>query len=203
MFPRLWGAVDMAVSLKKPEKVDLSKPECPPKMREYTPVHILDEEETIVKRPRQPPVQPQHSNDFEYLLEKNGIEVTDDGDVRNKREDEIKAHYRSLFIRSVLALVMFGVVLLIVFLVGRSSPRVGSSIESTPEQAVTSVTASENASANEALTVTRVFEDVGEVFSFFCSFIFENPLALLMILSSGVILLIKLVRQVLNMVRYR
>lgn len=39
----------MAVSLKKPVKVDLSKPDLPPRLREYTPVHVLDEEETIHK----------------------------------------------------------------------------------------------------------------------------------------------------------
>ena len=31
----------MAVSLKKSVKVDLSKPELPQKMREYTPIRIL------------------------------------------------------------------------------------------------------------------------------------------------------------------
>ena len=41
----------MAVSLKKPEKVDLSKPESPRKLPEYTPIHLIDEEETIVNRP--------------------------------------------------------------------------------------------------------------------------------------------------------
>lgn len=39
----------MAVSLKKSTKVDLSKSELPQKMREYTPVHLMDEEETIKK----------------------------------------------------------------------------------------------------------------------------------------------------------
>ena len=39
----------MAVSLKKRVKVDLSKPELPQKVREYTPVHLMDEEETIKK----------------------------------------------------------------------------------------------------------------------------------------------------------
>lgn len=39
----------MAVSLKKRAKVDLSKPELPQKVREYTPVHLMDEEETIKK----------------------------------------------------------------------------------------------------------------------------------------------------------
>lgn len=41
----------MAVSLKKPDKVDLSKSvlesEFPSKLPEYTPVHLIDEEETI------------------------------------------------------------------------------------------------------------------------------------------------------------
>ena len=37
----------MAVSLKKPEKVDLSKPDIPRKLPEYTPVYLIDEEETI------------------------------------------------------------------------------------------------------------------------------------------------------------
>lgn len=39
----------MAVSLKKSTKVDLSKSEPPQKMREYTPVHLTDEEESIQK----------------------------------------------------------------------------------------------------------------------------------------------------------
>lgn len=39
----------MAVSLKKRVKVDLSKSELSQKMREYTPVHLMDEEETIKK----------------------------------------------------------------------------------------------------------------------------------------------------------
>ena len=43
----------MAVSLKKSVKVDLSKPELPQKMREYTPIHLMDEEESIQKRVRQ------------------------------------------------------------------------------------------------------------------------------------------------------
>lgn len=37
----------MAVSLEKRIKVDLSKPELPQKMREYTTIHLMDEEETI------------------------------------------------------------------------------------------------------------------------------------------------------------
>lgn len=37
----------MAVSLKKPDKVDLSKPEISRKLPEYTPIHLIDEEETI------------------------------------------------------------------------------------------------------------------------------------------------------------
>lgn len=41
----------MSVSLKKPEKVDLSKSESPRKLPEYTPIHLIDEEETIVNRP--------------------------------------------------------------------------------------------------------------------------------------------------------
>lgn len=41
----------MAVPLKKPEKVDLSKPELPRKLPEYTPIHLIDEEETIKSRP--------------------------------------------------------------------------------------------------------------------------------------------------------
>lgn len=37
----------MAVSLKKPSKVDLSKPVLPRQLPEYTSVHLIDEEETI------------------------------------------------------------------------------------------------------------------------------------------------------------
>lgn len=41
----------MSVSLKKPEKADLSKPSATRKLPEYTPVHLIDEEETIKNRP--------------------------------------------------------------------------------------------------------------------------------------------------------
>lgn len=51
----------MAVSLKKPEKVSLEKTELPPKVRECTPVHLIDEEETM-QRPCRPPNQPQQSD---------------------------------------------------------------------------------------------------------------------------------------------
>ena len=37
----------MSVSLKKPERADLSKPTATRKLPEYTPVHLIDEEETI------------------------------------------------------------------------------------------------------------------------------------------------------------
>lgn len=58
----IFGGGDiMAVSLKKPEKVSLEKSELPPKVREYTPIHLIDEEETI-QRPRRPPNQPQQSD---------------------------------------------------------------------------------------------------------------------------------------------
>ena len=40
----------MAVSLKKSVKVNLSKPDLPQEMREYTPIHLMDEEETIRER---------------------------------------------------------------------------------------------------------------------------------------------------------
>lgn len=44
----------MAVSLKKPEKVVLSKPNLPRKLPEYTPIHLIDEAETIKSRPVPP-----------------------------------------------------------------------------------------------------------------------------------------------------
>lgn len=56
----------MSVSLKKPEKVDLSKPELPRKLPEYTPIHLIDEEETMVNRP--PRVE---SSDVHLLVEKS------------------------------------------------------------------------------------------------------------------------------------
>ena len=192
----------MAVSLKKPAKVDLSKTD-PPKIREYTPIHLLDEEETILKCSRQPPIQPNQIDDFEQTLEKNGIEVTDNGDVRSKREDEIKAHYRALFLRSVFALVMFFIVLLVIFLVARSSPRVVSSSESVSIEVTTSSVPCENISDDSSNVFAGAFKDIGKMFSFTCNFILENPLALLMIFSSGVFFLITLVRRVINIGRWR
>lgn len=37
----------MSVSLKKPERANLSKPSATRKLPEYTPVHLIDEEETM------------------------------------------------------------------------------------------------------------------------------------------------------------
>lgn len=41
----------MSVSLKKPERANLSKPSATRKLPEYTPVHLIDEDETIKNRP--------------------------------------------------------------------------------------------------------------------------------------------------------
>lgn len=46
----------MAVSLKKPSTVDLSKPDLPRELPSYTPIHLIDEEETIKSRPVPPPL---------------------------------------------------------------------------------------------------------------------------------------------------
>ncbi len=41
----------MSVSLKKSERANLSKPSATRKLPEYTPVHLIDEDETIKNRP--------------------------------------------------------------------------------------------------------------------------------------------------------
>ena len=53
----------MAVSLKKRVKVDLSKPELTQKVRKYTPVHLMDEEETIKQPLTETEVSPPCSSD--------------------------------------------------------------------------------------------------------------------------------------------
>lgn len=192
----------MAVSLKKCETVDLSKPEIPPKIREYTPEHLIDEAETIL-RPRQPPIPPQHSNELELFLEENGIKVTDDGDVRSKREDEINAHYHSLFVRSVIAVTVFCVTLLIIFLVGHSSPRVSSG-ESVPTESisdvVTSVASSESVSSGD---VSRAVGSYFEIFRSAFSYIFHSPACLIVLGLSALSLIIRLAQNIIKMGRYK
>ena len=63
----------MAVSLKKSVKVDLSKPELPQKMREYTPIHLMDEEESIQKRVRQTMSLPCDNPKIQIKSESGGI----------------------------------------------------------------------------------------------------------------------------------
>lgn len=63
----------MAVSLKKSVKVDLSKPELPQKMREYTPIHLMDEEESIQKRVRQTMSLPCDNPNIQIKSESGGI----------------------------------------------------------------------------------------------------------------------------------
>lgn len=62
----------MAVSLKKSIKVDLSKPELPPKVREYTPAHLMDEEESIQKRVRQITSLPYEDSKIQIKSESGG-----------------------------------------------------------------------------------------------------------------------------------
>lgn len=62
----------MAVSLKKSIKVDLSKPELPPKVREYTPVHLMDEEESIQKRVKQITSLPYEDSKIQIKSESGG-----------------------------------------------------------------------------------------------------------------------------------
>lgn len=63
----------MAVSLKKSVKVDLSKPELPQKVREYTPVHLMDEEESIQERIRQTMSLPCDNPNIQIKSESGGI----------------------------------------------------------------------------------------------------------------------------------
>lgn len=63
----------MAVSLKKPVKVDLSKPDLPRKLPEYTPIHLINEEETITKNDdRAPP-----KSNISSVAPKSNIPVVD------------------------------------------------------------------------------------------------------------------------------
>lgn len=103
----------MPVSLNKPEKVDLSKPESPRKLPEYTPIHLIDEEETIVNRP--PRVV--HS-DVRLQVEKS----QSDGIVSNstpKDVGEIQPHSRK---RMIIGIVLAVAVVLAVSLIFLNLP---------------------------------------------------------------------------------
>lgn len=98
----------MSVSLKKPEKVDLSKPELPRKLPEYTPIHLIDEEETIINRP--PRVA--HS-DVHLRVEKSQSYVIV-SDSNPKEVDEIQPHNRK---RIIIGIVLAVTVVLAVSLI--------------------------------------------------------------------------------------
>ncbi len=70
----------MSVSLKKSEKVDLSKPVISRKLPECTPVHLIDEEETIKSCSARPNIsnvaesETVHSNDTRKTLSDDASE---------------------------------------------------------------------------------------------------------------------------------
>lgn len=118
----------MAVSLKKPYNVDLSKSESQ-KIREYTPKHLIDEEETIVKPPRQSPNQPQHIEDysFEVFSEENELEA-----ARINLKDFLRKYqYPFLISISIACLIV-----LVVLLIRTFSPAVHTFVENVPNMSV-------------------------------------------------------------------
>lgn len=188
----------MAVSLKKPEKVSLEKTELPPKVRECTPVHLIDEEETI-QRPRQPPNQPQH-------LTKNENEVKlDDKEL----EAKIKQHRRLKDVHPLMMLATVIAILTCIFVVvflltDRFSDVDNLPVESTPTESVSnmeisSVTAAESVPIGDTSSLTGYFS---EFFRFAFRFIRENPLALGMIGISLLFLLVSMVRKIVGLGRY-
>ncbi|MDE7398581.1 MAG: hypothetical protein K2N06_03545 [Oscillospiraceae bacterium] len=103
----------MSVSLKKPEKVDLSKSELPRKLPEYTPIHLIDEEETIVNRP--PRVS--HS-DVHLRVEKS----QSDGMVSDSTSKEVNENQPHSLKRIFIGIVLAAAVILAVSLIFLNLP---------------------------------------------------------------------------------
>lgn len=184
----------MAVSLKKPEKVSLEKSELPPKVREYTPIHLIDEEETI-QRPRRPPNQPQR-------LTKNENEVKfDDKELKAeiKQHRGLKDIHPLMMLATVIAILtcIFVVVFLLTdrFSGVDNLPVESVPTESIPDMTTSSVTVVESVPTSDTSSTISGFADI---FRFAFRFILENPFALGMIGISFLFLLLSVVRKILN-----
>lgn len=194
----------MAVSLKKPQKADLLKSN-PPKICEYTPVHLLDEEDTIAKRPCQPPLQAQRLVTFEQTLEEKGIEISNDGDVRSNIQvtiQNIKKRYRSAFIISLSAIIVSFVlsILFIIFPLYRNDTSYDS-VSNTSVSSETSIYFApvesvpvENASVNEDYSFVSYFNVFLETFKE----LILHPAVLIMLGTTFLLLAIRLVKRIMR-----
>lgn len=141
----------MAVSLKKREKVDLSKPDTPPKLREYTPVHLLDEEETI-QRPRCPPTQPQSLGKSNTGLDDVEVEIKTDNKKSVNKQKRFNSESFFPLIKLTLFLVVFACIFVpLYFLIAKFSSTVDLPTESAPIESVSDM---------ETSSVTAVDSDV-------------------------------------------
>lgn len=154
----------MAVSLKKPEMLDISKSE-PPKIREYTPKHLIDDEETIIKRPRQPPIQPQHTED-------NSVEVLSGEKKLESARKNLKDLLRKYQYPFLISISVACLIVLVVLLKRTFSPAVHTSVENVSNTTVSAETSTyaapvesvpvENAPVNEDNSLVshfRIFLD--------------------------------------------
>lgn len=186
----------MAVSLKKPQKADLSNSDSP-SIREYTPVHLLDEEETIIKRPRQPPIQPQHIEDdsAEVLSGEKRLEAA----RKNLKDFLRKYQYPFLISISVACLIV-----LVVLLIRTFSPAVHTSVENVSNTTVLSETSIysasvesvpiENASVNEDYSFVSYFNVFLETFKE----LIWHPAVLIMLGTTFLLLAIRLVKRIMR-----
>ena len=144
----------MAVSLKKPIKVDLSKPVLPRQLPEYTPVHLIDEEETIKNSPSVTSIP--HAHDIVTVLE----EPNSFSDHKN----DFKHHgLTRLFFVVSFSLIWAFILFLVIFFLGDSSAHTSSDVSSVDISSV--VPSSEIAAENIDVSVDDVFFSVFSVFS--------------------------------------
>ena len=189
----------MAVSLKKPQKVDLSKPENPPPIREYTPVHLIDEESTI-QRPRQPPIQPQHLTKSEHCPMDNEIEVnSNDEDLENARKHlkDLRRKYQYPLLISIASACL---IVLVVLLIRTFSPSGNISVESVPTENFSDVVTSAAASVESVPTnnTSSYFGYISDFVRFAISFIVDSPVAICFLTLTFLTVFIRIIYRCLN-----
>lgn len=188
----------MAVSLKKREKVDLSKPDTPPKLREYTPVHLLDEEETI-QRPRCPPTQPQSLGKSNTGLDDVEVEIkTDNKKSVNKQKRFNSESFRPLIIFILSLLGGACIFVLLYFLTAKFSSTVDFPVESIPAESVSNIETSA-ATAVESTLTYDISSSAGELLGgihYMLAYIIHSPVCVAILGLAAICVLIKVVRNI-------
>lgn len=179
----------LSVSLKKPPKVDLSKPELPRKLPEYTPVHLIDEEETIKSIPY-PPSVPRVEIKEDSVPPVNDISIDISGfDLEARQYYFRKQRFFRILSVAVVVVAVAALIAFAIFLVNNVQ------IEQTSPSNVSTVSEVEQSSpADVSLALELTFLTVSDVLNWFLN----SPVFLFVMFISSLLFCIRIVQNLMH-----